>query len=82
MKDIIFWDDDINKYITKSLENYDNEEIIEILNKLSDINLNLNDTTVNIFSSIKDLYKNIGDDNIDIETVYENANKLFKKERN
>ena len=79
LKDIIFWDDNINNYITKSLENYDNEEIIEILNRLSDINLNINDINVNIFSSIKDLYKNIGDDNIDIETVYDNANNYLKK---
>jgi hypothetical protein len=76
-KEIVFWKDDINKYITHALENYQDTDIISILNDLTNKNLNLPDT--NIFGSMVDLYKNIADDNIEIDNVYQNINNYLKK---
>ena len=75
---IVFWDDNINKYIIDTPENYTEEDIISILNYLSEKNLNL-PKSADIFNSIIDLYKNIADNSIDIEDVYKNANNYLKK---
>tara|TARA_B100001758_G_scaffold29470_1_gene20861 strand:+ start:16468 stop:19017 length:2550 start_codon:yes stop_codon:yes gene_type:complete len=78
VENIVFWDDNINKYIIDNLENYKEEDIISILNYLSEKNLNLPKAT-DIFNNITDLYKNIADNSIDIEDVYKNANDYLKK---
>mgnify|MGYP001358633164 CR=1 FL=1 len=77
-KNIVFWDDNINKYINDNLENYTEEEIIKILNDLSDKHLNSPNST-DIFNNLTDLYKNIADNSINIEDVYKNANDYLKK---
>jgi hypothetical protein len=77
-ENIVFWDDNINKYIIDNPENYTEDEISKILNDLSDKHLNLSNST-DIFNNLTDLYKNIADNSIDIEVVYENANNHLKK---
>ena len=77
-KNIVFWDDNINKYIIDNQENYKEEDIIEILNDLSDKHLNLSSST-DIFNNLTDLYKNIADNSIEVEDVYNNANNHLKK---
>jgi hypothetical protein len=77
-ENIVFWDDNINKYIIDNPENYSENEIIKILNDLSDKHLNLSNST-DIFNNITDLYKNITDNGINIEDVYNNANNHLKK---
>lgn len=77
VKEITFWEDNINSYITHSLENYTDDDIISILNELTNKNLNLSE--INIFNSMIDLYKNIADDNIEIDDVYKNVNDYLKK---
>lgn len=77
-ENIVFWDDNINKYITGNSENYTEDDIINILNDLSEKNLNL-PKSADIFNSITDLYKNIADDSVDINDVYKNANDYLKK---
>ena len=76
-KEIVFWKDDINKYITHTLDDYTADDIITILNELTNKNLNLSDN--NIFGSMIDLYKNVANDNIDIDDVYLNINSYLKK---
>lgn len=78
VKNIVFWDDNINKYINDNLENYTEKEIISILNYLSEKNLNSPNST-DIFNNLTALYKNIVDNSIDIEDVYKNANDYLKK---
>lgn len=78
VKSIVFWDDNINKYIIDNSENYSEDEIIKILNDLSDKHLNLSNST-DIFNNLTDLYKNIADNSINIEDVYKNANDYLKK---
>ena len=77
-ENIVFWDDDINKYIIDNLENYTEDNISSILNDLSETNLNSPQAT-DIFNNLTDLYKNIADNSIDIEDVYKNANDYLKK---
>jgi hypothetical protein len=77
-ENIVFWDDNINKYIIDNPENYTENEILKILNDLSDKHLNLSNST-DIFNNLADLYKNIADNGIDIEDVYNNANNHLKK---
>lgn len=77
-ENIVFWDDNINKYINDNPENYIEEEIIKILNDLSDKHLNSPNST-DIFNNLTDLYKNIADNSINIEDVYKNANDYLKK---
>ena len=77
-ENIVFWDDDINKYIIDNLENYTEDDISSILNYLSEKNLNSPNST-DIFNNLTDLYKSIADNNIDIEDVYKNANDYLKK---
>jgi hypothetical protein len=78
--DIVFWDDDINTVIEllNNVENYEEDEIIKILNNLSEKKLDLPQQT-NMFNNIIDLYNSISDNNIDIDDVYINANNYLKQ---
>jgi len=79
VENIVFWDGDINKYIIeKDQEKYTEDDIIKILNYLTDKNLDLPEST-NMFNNIADLYNNIADNNIYIDDVYKNANNYLKK---
>ena len=76
-KDIVFWNDDISLYNINTGEHYSDDDIISILNELTNKNLNLSDK--NIFGSMMDLYKNVADDNISTDDVFQHMNNYLKK---
>ena len=78
ISNITLWNDNLNDYINKNLETYTDEDIIDIMNNLTNKNLNLN-VIEDMFNNESILYENIVNNNIELEDVINNANNLLKK---